>query len=59
MAVPYSRGGEGNDRHIDPRVCGRITKDEIKEPLKKMTNGKQRVWIKFRWKFGSVWGKQV
>ena len=42
MGVACSRGGEGSDRHIDPRVCGHITKDEIKEALKKMGNGKAK-----------------
>jgi len=41
MGVACSRGGEGSDRHIHPRVCGHITKDEIKEALKKTTNGKE------------------
>jgi len=40
LGVAYSRGGEGSDRLIDPRVCGHITKNEIKEALKKMANGK-------------------
>jgi len=40
IGVACSRGGKGSDRHIDPRVCGHITKDEIKEALKKMANGK-------------------
>jgi len=38
--VAGSRGGEGGDRHFDLRVCGHITKDEIKEALKKTGNGK-------------------
>ena len=40
MGEAYSRGGEGSDRRIDPWVYAHITKDEIKEALKKMTNGK-------------------
>jgi len=40
MGDSCSRGRECNDRRIDPRVCDHITKDEIKEALKKMANGK-------------------
>ena len=39
LGVACSRGGEGSDRHVEPRVCSHITKDEIKEALKKMANG--------------------
>jgi len=35
-----SRDRECSERQLDPRICGHITKDEIKEALKKMTNGK-------------------
>jgi len=40
--VEDSRGRvrESSERRLDPRVCGHISKDEIKEALKKMTNGK-------------------
>ena len=37
-----SRSGdrECSVRQLDPQMCSHITKDEIKEALKKMTNGK-------------------
>jgi len=35
-----SRVRECTERRLDPRVCGHISKDEIKEALKKMTSGK-------------------
>ena len=35
-----SRNREYSERQLDLRMCGHITKDEIKEALKKMTNGK-------------------
>ena len=34
------REKECSDRHLDSQVCGLISKDKIKETLKKMTNGK-------------------
>jgi len=40
LGVAGSRGREGSDKHINPRVCDNITKDEIKEAWKKMANGK-------------------
>jgi len=36
-----SRGRQCSEMRLDPRMCGRITKDEIKEALKKMTNGNE------------------
>ena len=35
-----SRERECSERRLDPRLCGHISKDEIKEALKKMANGK-------------------
>jgi len=35
-----SRDRECSERRPVPRICGHITKDDIKEALKKMTNGK-------------------
>ena len=35
-----SREREYSDRQLNPQVCGHVSKDEIKEALKKMTNGK-------------------
>jgi len=40
-------------------VCGHITKDEIKEALKKMANGKAEGPDQISVEVGSVWGKQV
>ena len=40
MEDSRSRKRECSERQLDPRVCGHISKDEIKEALKKMTNGK-------------------
>jgi len=37
---PHSSESEDRERHLDPRVCGLISKNEIKEALKKMTKGK-------------------
>jgi len=40
--VKDSRGTvrESSESRLGPRVCGHISKDEIKEALQKMTNGK-------------------
>jgi len=35
-----SRKRESSEKHLDPRLCEPISKDKIKETLKKMTNGK-------------------
>ena len=35
-----SRDQESSERHPDSRLCEPISKDEIKETLKKMANGK-------------------
>jgi len=40
MEDSRSRDRECSERQFNPRRCGHITKDEIKEALKKMTNGK-------------------
>jgi len=40
MEDSRSRGRECSERRLDLRMCGHITKDEIKEALKKMTKGK-------------------
>jgi len=37
-----SRVRECNERRMDPRMCGLITKDEIKEAFKKMANEKAK-----------------
>ena len=34
-----SRERKSDEQHLDPRLCEPISKDEIKETLKKMTNG--------------------
>ena len=36
----WSRGCESSERQLHPRLCEPISKDEIKEILKKMSNGK-------------------
>ena len=41
MEDSRSRVREFSERRLDPQVCGHISKDEIKEALKKMTNGKE------------------
>jgi len=40
MEDSRSRDRECSERRLNPRMCGHITKDEIRETLKKMTNGK-------------------
>jgi len=40
MEDSRSMGREYSERQLDLRMCGHITKDEIKEALKKMTDGK-------------------
>ena len=40
MEDSRSREQECDGRRIDPRECGYISKDEIKEALRKMSNGK-------------------
>ena len=40
MKDSRSRVRECSERQLDTRVCGHISKDKIKEALKKMTNGK-------------------
>jgi len=40
MEDSRSRGRECSQRRLDLRMCGHITRGEIKEALKKMTNGK-------------------
>ena len=40
MEDSRSRDRECSKRRPDPRMDGHITNDEIKEALKKMTNGK-------------------
>ena len=42
MENSRGRVGGSSERRQDPRVCGHIGKDEIKEALKKMTNGKAK-----------------
>jgi len=39
MEDSRSRESEWRERHLDPRVCGHISKDEIKDALKKMATG--------------------
>ena len=41
MEDSHSMVRECSERRLDPRVCGHISKDEIKDALKKMTNGKE------------------
>jgi len=40
MEDSRSRGRKCSERRLDPQMCGHITKDEIKEALKKMIDGK-------------------
>ena len=40
MEDSRSRERECSERRLDSRVYGRISKDEIKETLKKMSSGK-------------------
>ena len=40
MEDSRGRVRERSERRLDLRVCGHISKDEIKEALKNMTNGK-------------------
>ena len=40
MEDSRSRDRECSEKRLDPRMCGHITNDEIKEASKKMTNGK-------------------
>ena len=40
MEDSRSKDSNCSERRLDPRTYGHITKDEIKEALKKMTNGK-------------------
>ena len=40
MEDSRSKESECREMHLDLRVCGHISKDEIKDALKKMTNGK-------------------
>jgi len=40
MEDPRSRDRECRARRLDQHLCGAIRKDEIKEALKKMSNGK-------------------
>jgi len=40
MEDSRSRKRECSERHLDPRVCDHISKDEIKKALKKMANEK-------------------
>jgi len=35
-----SRERECSERRLDPQLCGHMSKDKIKEALKKMANGK-------------------
>jgi len=42
MEDSRSRVRECNERRLDPRVCGHITKGEIKEALQNITNGKAK-----------------
>ena len=59
MEDSRSRGREYSEMRLDPRMCGHITKDEIKEALKKMIRGKAEGPNQISWKYGSVWVKKA